>query len=145
VGPNVEAGTGPDTLQHCRNPKVGRALAPAFIQEDKRPVFALPTRLSDREHEQGMPGVWAITKSPCGNRLTIDTDRCEQTLLCRCLWRQQRSKLNVRVKKSHVVRKHLERSFQKQPVDRESGCFKPAIVVRVASEGLDLTRICNFE
>jgi len=51
MGLSDAAGTAPNALQHCRNPKVGRASAPAVVHKDKRPTFSLPARLSDREHK----------------------------------------------------------------------------------------------
>src|SRR5580658_8079630 len=103
MGLSENAGTAPNTLQHCRNPKVGRASAPAVVHEDKRPAFGLLARLSDREHEQGIPGVWTITESSRGNGLTKEADRRKQALLCGRLRRQPRSSLSVRVKKPHVT------------------------------------------
>jgi hypothetical protein len=82
MGLSEDTGTAPNTSQHCRNPKVGRASAPAVFHKNKRPPFGVSARLSDREHEQGMPRVWTITKSPRGCGLTIEADRCKQTSLC---------------------------------------------------------------
>jgi hypothetical protein len=82
MGLSEDTGTVPSTLQHCRNPKVGGASAPAVFHKEKRPAFGLLGRLSDRKHEQGMPGVWTTTKPSCINGLTIDADRCKQTLFC---------------------------------------------------------------